>query len=81
MARKWLLYSPYRQACYCFVCFLFSKEQLFSNFSKEECFSTWRKLNPRIKDYETSPSHRICPREYFNHVVQLQHSAAIDARL
>ena len=26
-ARKWLLYSPYRQACYCFVCFLFSKEQ------------------------------------------------------
>ena len=25
--RKWLLHSPYREACYCFVCFLFSKEQ------------------------------------------------------
>ena len=24
--RKWLLYSPYRQACYCFVCFSFSKK-------------------------------------------------------
>ena len=26
IARKSLLYSPYRQACYCFVCFLFLKE-------------------------------------------------------
>jgi len=81
VARKWLLYSPYRQVCYCFVCFLFSKEQFSSNFSKEEGFSSWRKLNPRIKDHETSPSHRVCMREYLNLVVQLQRSATIDAQL
>ena len=69
IARKWLLYSPYRQACYCFVCFLFSKEQFSSNFSKEEGFSTSRKLNPRIKNHNTSPSHRVCMREYLNLVV------------
>ena len=40
-ARKWLLYSPYRQICYCFVCFLFSREQFSSNFSKKEGYSTW----------------------------------------
>ena len=80
LARKWLLYSPYRQACYCFLCFLFSKEQFSSNFSKKEGFSTWRKLNPRIKNHETSPSHRVCMREYLNLVVQLQRSATIDAQ-
>ena len=81
VARKWLLYSPDRQACYCFVCFLLSKEQFSSNFSKEEGFFTWIKLNPRIKNHETSPSHRVCMREYLNLVVQLQRSATIDAQL
>ena len=51
VSRKWLLYSPYRRACYCFVCFLFSKEQFSSNFSTEEGFSTWRKLtNKRLRN-------------------------------
>ena len=81
VARKWLLYSPDRQPCYCSVCFLLSKEQFSSNFSKEEDFSTWRKLNPQIKNHETSPSHRFCMREYLNLVVQLQRSATIDAQL
>ena len=76
-----MLYSPYRQACYCFLCFLFSKKQLSSKFSKEEGFSTWRKFNPPIKNHETSPSHTVCMREYFNLVVQLQRSATIDAHL
>ena len=76
-----VLYSPYQQACYCFVCFLFLKEQFLLNFSKEEGFSTWRKLNPQIKNLKTSPSHRVCMREYLNLVVQLQCSATIDAQL
>ena len=80
VARKWLLYSPYWQACYCFVCFLYPKYQLSSNFSKKGFF-TWRKLNPRIKDHETSSSHKVCMREYLNLVVQLQRSATIDAQL
>ena len=81
MARKWLLYFSYRQACYCFACFLFSKEHFSSNFSQKKDFFTWRKLNPRTKDHETSSSHRVCIREYLNLVVQLQRSATIDAEL
>ena len=81
VARKWLLYSRYRQACYCFVCYLFSKEHFSSNFSKEEGFSTWRKINSQIKDHQTSPCHRVCMREYLNLVVQLQLSATIGAQL
>ena len=79
VARKWLLYSPYRQACYCFLCFLFSKKQFSSNFSKEEGFSTWRKLNPQIKKSRNRSFSRT--REYLNLVVQLQRSATIDAQL
>ena len=73
-----MLYSPHRQACYYFVCLLFSKEKFSSNFSKEKGFFTWRRLNPRIKNPKTSPSHRVCVREYLNLVVQL---ATIDAQL
>ena len=29
VARKWLLYFPYRQAFYCFVCFYFKRTILF----------------------------------------------------
>lgn len=81
--RKWLLYSPYRDACYCFVCFLFSKEQRssMSNFSQEKGFSTWRKLSPRIPDHEKSPSHRAHIREYLTLVSRLKSSTTIDAEL
>ncbi|XP_013792050.1 zinc finger MYM-type protein 1-like [Limulus polyphemus] len=81
--RKCLLYSPYRKACYCFVCFLFAKEQSssMSNFSKEEGFSSWRKLNPQIPDHEKSPSHKSYIREYLNLVVRLQCSNTTDAEL
>lgn len=83
VARKWLLYSPYQEVCHCFVCFLFSKQHGSSaaSFSKEEGFSTWKKLNPRVSDHETSPSHRACMREYLNLVVRLHRSATIDAEL
>ena len=76
-----LLYSLYRQAFYCFVYFLFLKKQFSSNFSKEQGFSSWRKLNARIKNHETSFSHMVCMWEYLNLVVQFQRSATIDAQL
>ena len=64
MKRKWLLCSPYWEAC----CFLFSKGQWssMSNFSKEEGFSTWRKLNPRIPYCKTTPSFRAYMKQYLN---------------
>ena len=82
--RKWLLYSPFQEVCYCFVCFcLFSKELGSSapSFSKQDSISTWRKLNPRVSDHETSPSHIAYMREYLNLVDRLQHSSTIDAEL
>ena len=50
VARKWLLYSPYRQACYCFVCFLFSKEQFSSNFSKQEGLEKVESTNKKSRN-------------------------------
>ena len=81
--RKWLLYSPHKNVCYCFVCFLFSNEQpsSASNFSQEKGFSTWRKLNPRIPDHEKSPSHKAYMREYLNLAVRLRQCTTIDAEL
>ena len=81
--RKWLLYSPYRQVCYCFACFLFSKERgpTASNFSKHESFSNWRKLNPRIPAHETSPSHRSCMMEFLHLADRLQRLTTIDVVL
>ena len=77
MKRKWLLYSPYQEVCYYFVCFSFSNELGSSapSFSKQEGFSTGRKLHPRVSEHEIGPSHRACMREYLNLVVHPQHSA------
>lgn len=81
--RKWLLYSPYRDTCYCFACCLFSNEQQssLSNFSQDKAFSTCRKLNPRIPDHKKNPSHRAHIREYLTLVSQLKRSTMIDAEL
>ena len=55
VARKWLLYSPYRKACYFFVCFLFLKEQFSSNFNKEEGFSHLEKIESTNKKSRNKP--------------------------
>ena len=76
--RKWLLYSPSKDACYCFPCFLFQGEGNASSFSQEEGFCKWRKLNPRVPDHESSSAHRESVRQYLTLSLSLKRHATID---
>lgn len=63
--REWLVYSPSRNVCYCIPCWLFPEKSRaiphsVSSFATAKGFSKWRKLNPRVKDHESSASHREC---------------------
>jgi hypothetical protein len=57
--RSWLLYSPSKKSAYCFCCVLFtsSSSNSRSSFELSSGFSNWRHTE-RLKDHETSPSHR-----------------------
>jgi hypothetical protein len=78
--RKWLLYSPHKVACYCFPCFLFQGEgNNVSSFCQEKAFSKWKKLNPRVPDYESSSAHRESLRKYLTMATHLKQDASIDA--
>ena len=79
LQRKWLIYSPCKQAAFCFVCFLFSRCE--SSFCNEDGFSTWRKLNPRIHEHERSPGHRNAMREYLDFAARLEKLRVIDCEV
>ena len=54
--RSWLVYSPLKQAAYCFCCLLFAKGSL-SSFPSEVGFSKWKR-SEKLLAHETSPGHR-----------------------
>ena len=54
--RTWLLYSPVKNAVFCFPCTLF-KAKGKSSFAQSEGFKAWKKLNPRLLDHEKSCYH------------------------
>ncbi|XP_014773435.1 zinc finger MYM-type protein 5-like [Octopus bimaculoides] len=45
--RTWMIYSPPKEAVFCFCCKLFSSDS----------FKSWWKLNPKIQENESSPVH------------------------
>ena len=55
--RTWMLYSPQRKSLFCFCCRVFG-EKTESSFSSIDGFSTWWKLNPKVKDHENSATHQ-----------------------
>jgi len=54
--RSWLVYSPTKQAAYCFCCLLFSGSSQ-SSFVKPKGFTKWRKTDKAIS-HEGSRCHR-----------------------
>lgn len=56
MLRSWMVYSPSKEALYCFCCKLFS-DRSNSKFNSEDGFNIWWKLNPRISEHESSAAH------------------------
>ena len=79
LRRKWLLYSPCKQAAFCVVCFVFSRCK--SSFCNEDGFSSWRKLNPRIYEHERSPGYRNAMHEYLDFAARLEKLRVIDYEL
>ena len=79
LQRKWLIYSPCKQAAFCFVCFLFSKCE--SSVCNEDGFSSWRKLDPQIYEHERSAGHRNAMREYLDFATRLEKLLVIDYEL
>ncbi|XP_073445537.1 zinc finger MYM-type protein 1-like [Dendrobates tinctorius] len=53
--RTWMVYSPLKEALFCFCCRLFSTG--LSSFSAAEGFRNWWKLNPKVHEHEDSTSH------------------------
>ncbi|KAK5646182.1 hypothetical protein RI129_004646 [Pyrocoelia pectoralis] len=57
--RSWLVYSPHKEAAYCFCCLLFpsSSSNSRSSFELPAGYSNWKK-NEKVKGHENSHSHR-----------------------
>ena len=57
--RTWLLYSPHKEAAYCFCCLLFPKSpsNVRSAFESPEGFSNWKKIE-KLKSHEENQNHR-----------------------
>jgi hypothetical protein len=79
--RSWLLYSPHKESCLCFACFYLFCTESTSHFCREEGFSGWKKLNPRIPDHEASPLHRESMRKYLDLALHLKTATTVDADL
>ena len=55
--RSWMMFSPSRNALFCFLLLSFNPDHsLFGSF---EGFNVWRKLSPKVVDHETSPAHLV----------------------
>ncbi|XP_022168749.1 uncharacterized protein LOC111032655, partial [Myzus persicae] len=65
--REWVLYSPSKNALFCFQCLLFSpKPTVFGN--KNEGFINWKKCNESLQEHETSKTHAESVRIWFSRI-------------
>ncbi|KAL4143365.1 hypothetical protein QTP88_005703 [Uroleucon formosanum] len=65
--REWILYSPSKNALFCFQCLLFSpKPTVFGN--KNEGFINWKKCNESLQEHETSKTHAESVRIWFSRI-------------
>lgn len=65
--REWLLYSPSKNALFCFRCLLFSsKPTVFGN--KNKGFINWKKCNECLQEHETSKTHAESVRIWFSRI-------------
>lgn len=54
--RKWLIYSEYKNAVYCFNCKLFDSK-VHSPFSDYNGFNDWKHLSQALERHERSKKH------------------------
>lgn len=76
--RSWLIYSPYQQSIFCFCCKLFSDGKSNSAFASKDGFCKWWKLNPKVKEHETSQFHNQYYLQWKELEMRLQSGSTID---
>ncbi|KAL4149943.1 hypothetical protein QTP88_003794 [Uroleucon formosanum] len=65
--REWILYSPSKNALFCFQCLLFlPKPTVFGN--KNEGFINWKKCNESLQEHEASKTHAESVRIWFSRI-------------
>lgn len=84
--RSWLLYSPSKEAAFCFCCVLFAhyntKDYQKSSFGNvNRGFKSWQKLSPRIAQHEASVTHRAAFIEWKDFEKRLAGDKFIDEEL
>ena len=80
--RSWLIYSPLKEAAYCFCCclFPFTPVNAVSNFESPEGFSKWKDMTP-VSTHERTPWHRKSFSEWKRVEELLSTGQAIDHQL
>jgi len=80
--RSWLLYSPVKDAAYCFACLLFSTAaaNVRSAFELEGGFRKWKK-SEKILLHESSVSHREAFGMWKESERRLLHQSGVDSEL
>ncbi|XP_041565725.1 zinc finger MYM-type protein 5-like [Drosophila elegans] len=79
--RTWMCYSVTKNALFCLCCKLFPCKNYQSSFSNETGFSSWKKLNPRIEEHESSRAHRFSFLEWKDMERSLKKGGLLDDRL
>ncbi|XP_025410523.1 uncharacterized protein LOC112683629 [Sipha flava] len=65
--RDWIVYSPSKNALFCYQCLLFSpKPTVFGN--KDEGFISWKKCNEILHEHETSKNHAESVKIWFSRI-------------
>ncbi len=82
--RKWLAFSPSREALYCIPCRLFShsikkhSQSALATASGWDKSTKWKKLWTRVPTHEKGTSHRACYLSWRELQTRLQMNAGVD---
>ena len=79
MLKSWMVYSPSKEALYCFCCKLFSDKKK-SKLNSEDGFNTWWKLNPKIFEHDSSSDHIQCFTQWKAFEIRIASGATIDKK-
>lgn len=80
--RTWMAYSTKNHTLYCFCCRLFATNESLNKQNKSKFvtgFQAWWKLNPKIRNHETSDQHDRCYNKWKTLQLHLKANKTIDA--
>lgn len=79
--RTWMAYSTKNHTLYCFCCRLFATNESLNNPNTSKFvtgFQAWWKLNPKVRNHETSDQHDSCYKKWKTLQLNLNANKTID---